>query len=133
MDIEAFLLCDWATDQYGKLNVLGAFDTIYTANMPATHATCAIAARIRFTQIEQGQHHIKINFIDQDGNSIIPTMEHTLDVTIRDEDSSVIRNIILYLQGFKLKAYGDYRIDLSIDGKQASSIPFKVRRVPQKK
>jgi hypothetical protein len=132
MDIETFLLCDWATDQYGKLNILGAFDTIYSPKMPATHPTCAIAARIRFTKTEEGQHHIKINFIDEDGKSIIPPLENTIKVNLRDEDSTVIRNIILYLQGFKLAGYGDYRIDLLIDGQQSSSIPFKVKRLPQK-
>ncbi|MHC4187548.1 MAG: DUF6941 family protein [Planctomycetota bacterium] len=132
MDVEAFLLCDWATDQYGKLNVLGAFDTIYSPKVPATHASCAIAARIRFSKIEEGQHHIKINFIDGDGKSIIPTLENTIDVKLRNEDSTVIRNIILYLQGFKLGGYGEYRIDMSINGNQEASTPFKVKRLPKK-
>ena len=132
MEIEAFLLCDWATDQYGKLNVLGAFDTIYSPKMPATHATCAIAARIRFSKSDEGQHHIKINFIDEDGKSIIPTLENTIDVKLREGDGTVIRNIILYLQGFKLGSYGEYRIDMSINGNQEASIPFKVKRVPTK-
>ncbi|MHC4843487.1 MAG: DUF6941 family protein [Planctomycetota bacterium] len=132
MEVETFLLCDWATDQYGKLNVLGAFDTIYSPKMPARHPTCAVAARIRFSKIEEGQHHIKINFIDEDGNSILTPLENTIKVELREEDSSVIRNIILYLQGFKLSGYGEYRIDLAIDGKQEASIPFKVKRMPQK-
>ena len=29
MNLESFLLCDAATDQQGKLNVLGAFDNIF--------------------------------------------------------------------------------------------------------
>jgi hypothetical protein len=132
MDIEAFLLCDWATDQYGKLNVLGAFDTIYSPKMPSAHASCAIAARIRFTKSEEGQHHIKINFIDEDGNSIIPALENTINTKIPNEENSVIRNIILYLQGFKLGKYGEYRIDLSIDGSQKAFMPFKVKRLPTK-
>jgi len=132
MDIEAFLLCDWATDQYGKLNVLGAFDTIYSPKMPSAHASCAIAARIRFTKSEEGQHHIKINFIDEDGNSIIPALENTINTKIPNEENSVIRNIILYLQGFKLGKYGEYRIDLSINSMQKASMPFKVKRLPTK-
>jgi hypothetical protein len=132
MDIEAFLLCDWATDQYGKLNVLGAFDTIYSPKVPTTHASCAIAARIRFSKIEEGQHDIKINFIDEDGNSIIPALENTINVRLPESEGSVIRNIILYLQGFKLSGYGEYRIDLAIDGRQEGCIPFKVKRVPKK-
>ncbi|MHC4882477.1 MAG: DUF6941 family protein, partial [Planctomycetota bacterium] len=32
--MEAFLLCDAATDQNGKLNVLGAFDNIFAKETP---------------------------------------------------------------------------------------------------
>ena len=51
MNIEAFLLCDAATGHQGKLNVLGAFDTIYAKQLPVIHPACAIALRIRFTKI----------------------------------------------------------------------------------
>ena len=34
MNIEAFLLCDAATDQQGKLNILGAFDNLYAKKIP---------------------------------------------------------------------------------------------------
>ena len=48
MNIEAFLLCDAATDQLGKLNILGAFDNIFTKKVPFVHPACTIVARIRF-------------------------------------------------------------------------------------
>jgi hypothetical protein len=37
MNIQVAVLCDAATDDNGKLNLLGAFDTIYTQQLPATH------------------------------------------------------------------------------------------------
>ena len=47
MNIEVFSLCDAATvDVAGKLNVLGAFDTIGTGSMPTVYPQCAtLAAR----------------------------------------------------------------------------------------
>jgi len=60
MNIEAFLLCDAATDQNGKLNVLGAFDNIFAKEMPTRHRACSIASRIRFSKIEAGDHTVKI-------------------------------------------------------------------------
>ena len=68
MDVEAFILCDCATDQQGKLNILGAFDRLYTRKIPAVHPACAVAVRLRFSKFEEGEHTIKINLIDADGN-----------------------------------------------------------------
>jgi hypothetical protein len=35
MNIQVAVLCDAATDDNGKLNLLGAFDTIYAPQLPA--------------------------------------------------------------------------------------------------
>ena len=37
MNIQVAVLCDAATDDNGKLNLLGAFDTIYAPQTPAVH------------------------------------------------------------------------------------------------
>lgn len=130
MNIEAFILCDAATDQQGKLNILGAFDTIFAPKLPVKHPACAIAARIRFEKIEEGDHPIKLNIIDYDGKSIGPKLEGSVSVHIPTDDSSIV-NLILNIQGLELKVYGSYRIDLAIDGQIQSSLPFYVREVPK--
>src|SRR5271156_3834845 len=48
MNIQVAVLCDAATDDNGKLNLLGAFDTIYTQQLPAVHPQCSIALRVTF-------------------------------------------------------------------------------------
>ncbi len=54
MDIQIAILCDAATDNNGKLNILGTFDTIYSAQLPATHPQCSIALRMTFSKGEEG-------------------------------------------------------------------------------
>jgi hypothetical protein len=130
MNIEAFLLCDAATDQRGKLNILGAFDSIFARQMPTVHPVCAIAARIRFEKIETGDHPFRIQIIDEDGKQIVPRLEGNISVRVRDEANSVIVNLTLNLQRLKLEKYGQYRIDLAIDGQMTGSLPFHVREVP---
>ena len=129
MNIEAFLLCDAATDQQGKLNILGAFDNIYAKQVPAKHPACAIAARIRFERIEQGEHSIRIDFIDFDGKSIGPKLDGKISVKVTDNVDSSVVNIILNIQGLELKNYGQYRIDLAIDGNILASLPLLVSEV----
>jgi hypothetical protein len=130
MNIEAFLLCDAATDQQGKLNVLGAFDNIYAKQVPAKHPACAVAARIRFERIEQGEHSIRIDIIDFDGKSIGPKLDGKISVRVADNADSSVANIILNIQGLELKNFGQYRIDLAIDGRIEASLPLRMAQVP---
>ena len=67
MDIQIAVLCDAATDNNGKLNLLGTFDTIYTTQLPAQHPHCAIALRTTFSKVEEGKHVVKMSFVDEDG------------------------------------------------------------------
>jgi hypothetical protein len=126
MNVEAFLLCDAATDQQGKLNVLGAFDSIYTEKVPTIHPACAIVARIRFEKAEEGSHPVKITIIDEDGKSIGPRLDTTASVRIPDGMVSIVSDLILHLQRIPLTNYGGYRIDLAIDGQIRASLPLNV-------
>jgi hypothetical protein len=130
MNIEAFLLCDAATDQQGKLNILGAFDNIFTKRVPTMHPACAIAARIRFEKIEEGSHSIRILIIDEDGKAIGPDLQVNINVNIGDEADSMTTNIVLNIQRLKLEKFGRYRIDLSIDNQKIISLPFNLREIP---
>jgi len=130
MNIEAFLLCDCATDYQGKLNVLGAFDNIYSKKIPTVHPACTVAARIRFAKIEEGNHKLRIDVIDQDGKSIIPRLDGNISVRVKEDVGSSVVNLILNLQRLKFEVYGEYRIDLAIDGKVEGSLPFAVRELP---
>src|SRR5437588_12942468 len=69
MNIQVAVLCDAATDDNGKLNLLGAFDTIYTQQLPAVHPQCSIALRVTFFSGAEGKHTLRLNFVDADGPS----------------------------------------------------------------
>ena len=132
MNIEAFLLCDCATDQQGKLNILGAFDVVYARKMPAVHPACTVAARLRYSRVEAGEHKIRINLIDADGNPAGPVLEREISLKVNENDDSGVRNIILNIQGLRLENFGEYRIDFAIDNRLEASLPLKVREVPEK-
>ena len=130
MNVEAFLLCDAATDQQGKLNVLGAFDTIYAKQLPIIHPACTIALRIRFEISEEGSHPVKILVIDEGANPVGPKLEGKINVKVREGMDSTITNLVLNIQGLKFEKYGRYRIDLTIDNQIITDLPFTVREVP---
>ena len=129
MNIEAFLLCDAATDQRGKLNVLGAFDNIFSRTLPVMYPACAIVTRIRFEKIEAGEHSVRINIIDADGRAIGPKLEGNINVKLREDMDSSVANLILNLHRLKFETFGKYRVDLAIDGQLIADLPFNVREV----
>lgn len=130
MNIETFLICDAATDSQGKLNILGAFDSIYTKKLPAIHRACSIALRIRFSKLEEGEHKINITIMDEDGNKVVPDLKGNLNLQIGDDVNSKSINLIMNLQGLQLKNYGEYSIDLNVDGKQQATLPLYLRKIP---
>ena len=71
MNIQVAVLCDAATDDNAKLNLLGAFDTIFAPQMPAVHPQCAVALRVTFMPGDEGTRKLSLNFINADGRSIM--------------------------------------------------------------
>ncbi len=132
MSVEIFSLCDAATDQHGKLNILGAFDAIFMKDMPAVHPQCAVALRIRFQRIEQGKHKITLHLVDDDGKLLIPSLDADLDIKVPPNQDSVAINLVLNLHGLKIEKYGSYAINLAIDGRQEASIPLYIKEPPVK-
>ena len=131
MNVEVFVLCDAATDYQGKLNILGSFDSIWSKDIPAVNPHCALALRVRFSKIEEGDHAFKINIVNEDGKPVISPFETKLDIKSTDvRTGSIARNMILNLQGLKFEKFGEYSIDLAIDGRHELSVPLYVNQVP---
>ena len=130
MNIQVAVLCDAATDDNGKLNLLGAFDTIYTQQLPAIHPQCSIALRVTFFNGDEGKHNLQLNFVDADGHSIAKFPHIPVEVALPEDMHFGTRNFIVNLQQLKFDNPGLYSIDLSLDGQQQASIPLLVRHNP---
>jgi hypothetical protein len=132
MTIQLAVLCDAATDYSGKLNLLGTFDTIYAQQFPAAHPQCSVALRIAFTKMEEGKHELKMNFVDEDGQSIMPGVDIPVEVALPDDTTFVSRNIVLNIQQLKFETPGLYAIEIAIDGRHEASIPLSVKQIARK-
>jgi len=131
MKIEIFALCDAATEQQGKLNLLGSFDHLLAKQEPVGQPGCTLAIRLRFTKNEEGQHLIRVTFGDEDGKLVMPPLEATVGVRVAPNESTVVAHLILNMQQLILPRFGEYSIDLAIDGRAESTLPLYVRRLPE--
>jgi hypothetical protein len=131
MKIEIFALCDAATDNQGKLNLLGTFDQIYAAKMPVVHPACAIAMRLRFDKMEEGIHRVNLQLVNPDGIPVFRPMEGEVNPRMAEDVESVAVNLILNFQHIKFEQYADYQINLSIDDVGMAVLPLRVREMPR--
>jgi hypothetical protein len=123
MHIQVAVLCDAATDNNGKLNLLGAFDAICAQQLLA----CSIALRMTFTQVEEGPHKLRLSFVDEDGKPIMPNIDQLVEITMPPDVHFVTRNFIVSIQQLRFEKPGLYAIDIAVDGRQEASIPLMVK------
>jgi len=133
MNVQVAILCDAATQEAGseKLNLLGAFDTIYAPQLPAIHPQCAVALRITFATGDEGQHKLALNFINADGRPVMPAMEIPVIVALPEDVHFVTRNFVVNIQQLKFAEVGLYSVDILMDGRSLASIPLQVKLIPQ--
>lgn len=131
MRVEIFTLCDAATmDAAGKLNVLGSFDRLNAPAEPITHQHCALAIKLRFERVEEGQKKIRLAFVDPDGVAVMPPIDGTAEVRFQENDSSSTISLAIGIQQLKVPKFDEYSIDLAVDGRHEASIPLFVKPAP---
>ena len=133
MNIQVAVLCDAATNDNEKLNLLGAFDTIYAPQMPAIHPQCSVALRATFLPGDEGTRKFTLHFINADGRPImqdIPPMP--VPVALPDDAHFLSRNFIVNFQNLKFDEPGLYSVDVRFDDQTVASIPLLVKMLEQR-
>ena len=130
MNIQVAVLCDAANEDSGKLNLLGAFDTIFAPQLPAVHPQCAVALRVTFMSGDEGEHKLKLNFVDADGKSIMPPIEIPVAVSLPDDALFLTRNFIVNIQQLKFAEEGLYSVDVRLDDVSQGNIPLQIKLLP---
>ena len=130
MNIQVAVLCDAATEDNGKLNLLGAFDTIFAPQLPAVHPQCAVALRVTFMSGDEGARKLNLNFVNAAGRDIMPPIEIPVAVALPDDVHFLTRNFIVNIQGLKFPEIGLYSVDVRLDDKSQAGIPLSVKYLP---
>ncbi|HEX8371582.1 MAG TPA: hypothetical protein VF585_02285 [Chthoniobacterales bacterium] len=126
MELLVATLCDTASENQGKLNVIGAFDAIIAQSFPAGFSFM-LALRFSFTAEDHGSHPFSIRLVDDSGspNNEAPN-ESKMDVNMPPGTAGFsTQNMIMPLQGTIAKA-GNYHFDVHFDERILARIPLRV-------
>ncbi len=124
MQLEILTFCDAAAEYGGRLNIIGATDTIVLPDMPSRYPHCAIVCRFRVTRVEEGEHTVRLVIIDADGQTLVH-LNGQVNVQLGKRLTGAV-NLIVNLATVEFKASGEYAIEVAVDGIQIGSSPLFV-------
>ena len=131
MQPEFAFLCDYAEEAGGKIHAVGiGWDTIYAAQVPATHSVLAFVARLRGTTAERGSKEVSIRLLDADGSDVIPPLERAFSFEPKANTLVGYMNLVIQLGGIQLKKYGSYAVHLVVQGNEMAAVSFQVSEPP---
>jgi hypothetical protein len=126
MELQFAVTCDHALiDGNNKLSIIGIFDKIFAKQLPTTHPSFFFVAIIQAHRSEIGNHEIKINFVDQDGKEVIPTINQTTKI----EKDKLRNNIMANFNNMKFLTPGTYSFDIVADNKHIGSVPLILQKI----
>ena len=131
MDVKLSVLADAANlTNDGKLNILGVLSQINTFQVPIQYPHMAVVLQLTATPGERGTSHaLKLVIVDEDGKPVVPPSEMKFVVPDNLPGPDVDLNIIAGMVGLQLMRFGDYRVDVLIDGQSKAQLRFKVQAV----
>ena len=129
--IEIFALCESASDQNGRLSILGTFETIQSLQFPVILHQAVVVLRVRFWPTESRQHKVRMMFNDPDGRQVLSPVESDLTLQPPNEDQSAAYNLLLHVRDLRLQAAGEHAIDFFLNDNLQGRLPLIVLPLPR--
>ena len=127
MHISFALFADAANlSQEGKLNILGVFDALQVASLPAVHPRAHLVVRLKGTRSDVGKHSLSLRWTNPAGNELWSSTG-ALDVGmppagVNDLDLPIIASLDL-----PLDAAGAYTLSVALDDQPTADLKLIVR------
>lgn len=122
MHVSFALFADAANiSQEGKLNILGVFDAVHVAQLPAIHPRATFVLRLKAQPQDAGRHALLLRWINPRGTELWQSQAE-LDIgtpppAMRELDMPVIISLDL-----PLDVLGDYRMTLALGGAREETV-----------
>lgn len=128
MQVEIFTLCDAATIDHGKLNLLGTFDTLTYRKYPDELRGFAIVARVRFSVEEGSNHEMEVRWFDSDGEEVDRT--EPCEVALALDEQRDLAQHIWVMHGKTIFEPTEFLLQLVVDDCPVASVPLFLKSAP---
>ncbi len=132
MNVSIAVLADCANVSLdGKLNIMGIFDRIRSAQFPAVHIGGAhLVLRFNANAVERGQtKRFRLVLLEQDGQEL-GQIDGEIVIPADAQLMSTI-NLIISLQGIELPHAGDYAFHVLINEEPKAEIRFTAELITE--
>lgn len=131
MKVRLALLADYANvTTEGKLNILGIFDRISVAKVPAVHPLMQFVLRLEARPAEvDRKHSLEIRLHGPDGGTVFD-IKGEMMLQGRGPGEPVYTNQIITLNNLQLPEIGGYNFVVFIDNDLKTEVPLAVDRAP---
>ena len=129
MTLEIFTFCDSADVAEGALSILKIADGIYSAGCPLKIPRFCVVYRIRFHESETGKHKINLSLFNQDGKLLIPPFNKEIVAIMPQGLSTGVKIGIMGLNGIVFPEFGEYSLNLFVDGNLLGSQPLHFLKI----
>lgn len=126
MKVPIATLCDSASIYQNRLCILGTFDTLTGDTLPIVKPHCSVAVQIIWAKSEEGNHKVRVQFMNEDGQHTLDDMVSDVPVTVPAETFFTATNHIINLQQVAFKKAGTYQITVFIDENLSAEIQLQV-------
>lgn len=131
MELEFALLADAANiSRELKLNITGEFNTIFAQTVPITWPRMTFVARLNAHVAEGSKHTAILVMNDADGDELFRSQGFPLEFTPAGPGRPLRAGMVINLDGMTFRKYGDYEINLLVDGRLMGSAPIYVTPPP---
>jgi len=127
MHVSFALFADAANlSQEGKLNILGVFDALQVATLPAVHPRAHLVVHLKGTGLDIGAHTVSFRWLNPQGHELWSS-SGDLNVGappagVAEMDLPLIAQLDLPMDGA-----GGYTMAIGIDGQHTLDVPVQVR------
>lgn len=111
--------------QEGKLNILGVFDALQVASLPAVHPRAHLVVRLKGTPADVGRHSISLRWMNPLGNELWSS-QGELNVAAPPTGIDEMDFPIIAALDLALDAAGQYAMQIAIDGSTQTELRVQV-------
>jgi hypothetical protein len=127
-ELDFMIISDYVRAESGVLHMIaGGFDTITARSVPAARSV-GIGLSVKLARSEATEHHtLRLVFHDTGGARIAELGADLADLPVRPGPPGDTIGVVAALNmSLPLPAYGDYSLELLVDGYSKKEIPIHV-------